>query len=225
MERPKIILDVDTGTDDAVALIMALTGNEADVLGITSVNGNLELKLTTDNTLRVVELCGKGEEVPVYAGCEYPLVATLDPFSPQSRRPLPKREGMDAGRFSVHKDHLPLPETSLRPNMGHAVAWMMNRLMELPEKSVDIVALGPLTNIAMALRLKPELAQRISRIILMGGGDMMANESAAAEFNIWADPEAAEIVLQSGADIAIIPLDATHQALISEAEADRLEAI
>lgn len=224
MTKPKIIMDVDTGTDDAVALTLAMLGGEVDLLGVTTVNGNLELKLTTDNTLRVVDFCGKGEEIKVYSGCEYPLVSTLSPTSAQSLRPIPKREGVKVP-FIMHADHLPLPETSLKAQEKRAVVWLIETVMASQPGTVTIVALGPLTNIAAAMRAEPAFASRLQEIVLMGGGDRIGNASAAAEFNIWADPEAAEIVLQSGCKISLIPLDATHEAEVSAAQAAEIEAI
>ena len=225
MTKPKLILDVDTGSDDAVALALAMLGGEAELLGITTVNGNLELKLTTDNTLRVVDLCGMGDRVPVYPGCEYPLVSTLNPRSAQSMRPIPKREGTSAGKFGMHSDHLPLPATDLAPQKQAASVWMIETVMAAQPQTITLVALGPLTNVAAAMRVQPQFAQRLQRIVLMGGADETGNETAAAEFNIWADPEAAEIVLQSGVPIAMIPLDATHQAFLSAEQAEQIDAI
>lgn len=224
MTKPKIIMDVDTGTDDAVALTLAMLGGEVELLGITTVNGNLELKLTTDNTLRVVDYCGKGSEVKVYSGCEYPLVSTLSPTSPQSLHPIPKREGMKVA-FAMHSDHLPLPETNLRAQPKSAVLYLVETVMAAEPGTISIVALGPLTNIATAMRAEPSFASRLKEIVLMGGGDQVCNESAAAEFNIWTDPEAAEIILQSGCKLSIIPLDATHEAEITATEADEIAAI
>ena len=225
MTKPKLILDVDTGSDDAVALALAMLGGEAELLGITTVNGNLELKLTTDNTLRVVDLCGMGDRVPVYPGCAYPLVSTLNPHSAQSLRPIPKREGSGTGQFGMHSDHLPLPATALAPQKTSAVVWMIETVMAASPGTITIVALGPLTNLATAMRAQPGFAERLQRIVLMGGGDATGNETAAAEFNIWTDPEAAEILLQSGVPITMIPLDATHQAFLSAAQAEEIEVI
>ena len=224
MTKPKIIMDVDTATDDAVALTLAMLGGEVELLGVTTVNGNLELKLTTDNTLRVVDYCGKGDQVKVYSGCEYPLVSTLSPTSAQSLHPIPKREGTKMA-FAMHGDHLPLPETNLKPQAKGAVLWLIETIMAAEPGSISIVALGPLTNIATAMRAEPSFASRLKEIVLMGGGDRVCNASPAAEFNIWTDPEAAEIVLQSGCKLSIIPLDATHEAEISASEADELAAI
>ena len=224
MSKRKIIMDVDTGTDDAVALVMAILGGEAELLGITTVNGNLELKLTTDNTLRVVECCRPYGLVPVYSGCEFPLVSTLSPYSAQSRHPLPKREGT-VKKFAMHGDHLPLPETDLKKEDKNAVVWLIETVMASEPGSISLVALAPLTNIATAMRAEPAFEGHLREIVLMGGGARICNESAAAEFNIWADPEAAEIVMQSGCKLSVIPLDATHSASITAEQAGKLRAL
>ena len=224
MAKRKIIMDVDTGTDDAVALVLAILGGEVELLGVTTVNGNLELKLTTDNTLRVVECCRSYGLVPVYSGCEYPLVSTLSPYSAQSLSPIPKREGT-VKKFAMHRDHLPLPETTLKKQDKSAVVWLIETVMASEPGSISLVALAPLTNIAAAMRAEPAFAGRLGEIVLMGGGDRIGNASAAAEFNIWTDPEAAEIVMQSGCKISMIPLDATHSAAITAEQAEALRAI
>ncbi|MBR2553010.1 MAG: nucleoside hydrolase, partial [Erysipelotrichaceae bacterium] len=114
MEKEKIVLDVDTGSDDAIAIVCALLSEELEVLGITTVGGNVELKNTTDNTLRVVECCGKGGEVSVYMGSELPLVSTLVPWGIQGLT-LPRKEERFNEKVRVHPQHLPLPETKLQP--------------------------------------------------------------------------------------------------------------
>ncbi len=224
MAKRKIIMDVDTGTDDAVALVLAILGGEVELLGVTTVNGNLELKLTTDNTLRVVECCRSYGLVPVYSGCEYPLVSTLSPYSAQSRSPIPKREGT-VKEFAMHRDHLPLPETTLKKQDENAVVWLIETVMASEPGSISLVALAPLTNIAAAMRAEPAFAGRLGEIVLMGGGDRIGNATAAAEFNIWTDPEAAEIVMQSGCKLSVIPLDATHSATITAEQAEKLRAL
>lgn len=222
--KKKIILDVDTGTDDAIAIMLAILGEEVDLLGITTVNGNLELQLTTDNTLRVVEHCQAAQKVKVFSGCEYPLVSTLSPRSAQSLRPLPKRAGVKVP-YAIHADHLPLPQTSLKKDVKNAIVWLIETVMASEPHTISLVAVGPLTNVATAMRAEPAFASRLKEIVIMGGGDRLSNASSAAEFNIWADPEAAEIVLQSGCKLTIIPLDATHDAEISEADLKKLKAI
>ena len=225
MVKEKIIMDVDTGTDDAVALVMALLGEEYELLGISAVNGNVELRCTADNSQRVVECCGKEESVKVYAGADMPLVCTLDPQSAQARYPLPIRESYGEVDNMMHGFHLPLPEAKHPYEKRSSIFWMAETLLQAGEKEISLVPTGPLTNIALLLRTVPEVIPHIKRVVLMGGGHFIANASSAAEFNIWADPEAAEILLQSGLDITFVPLDATHQALISAEEAEEIAAI
>ena len=224
MAKRKIIMDVDTGTDDAVALVLAILGGEVELLGVTTVNGNLELKLTTDNTLRVVECCKPYGQVPVYSGCEYPLVSTLSPYSAQSRHPIPKREGTSK-KFAMHRDHLPLPETTLKKQDKNAVVWLIETVMASEPGSISLVALAPLTNIAAAMRAEPAFASRLGEIALMGGGDRIGNASAAAEFNILVDPEAAELVFRSGVPITMAGLDVTEKALIFPEDFERIRAL
>ena len=236
MEREKIILDVDTGSDDAIAVILALLCDEFDVLGICAVGGNLDISLTTDNTLRVVDFCGFGGRVPVLRGCSLPLVSTLMPWTPQASgimtacskdmpRPIPRVPGSRPGGREIHSDHLPLPETALQPLEKSAAVWLIDTLMAAEDHSITLICTAPLTNLGVALRADPRIVSKIRRIILMGGGVRLANRTPAAEFNVWADPEAAEIILQSGCDILCVPLDATHAAAISAEQAQQLRAI
>ena len=223
--KTKIIMDVDTGTDDAAALVMAMLCEDFDLLGICSVNGNLEVKLTTDNSLRVVECCDKQGEVKVYKGCEYPLVSTLSPYSAQSRRPIPKREGGTGYKYAIHADHLPLPEATIHEEKESAVVWLINTLLEAEDSEITLIPVGPMTNVAAAMRADPRILPKIKEIVLMGGSLATHNASPVAEFNIWADPEAMEILLQSGCKITLIPLDATHTACITREQADKIAAI
>ena len=219
--KHKIIMDVDTGTDDAVAILMAIASPEIDLLGICSVNGNRNVELTTDNTLRVVDFVGKGDEVKVYKGCALPLVCTLDP----ARRPLiPYGDKYFDGQDN-HGNHLDLPETELKPQEINAVSWLIDTLMK-SDGDISIVALGPLTNIAVAMRAEPRITQKIKELIIMGGALEEGNSGPPqrAEFNFWADPEAAEIVLRSGCKLTIVPLDVTHKTCIKESEADEFLA-
>lgn len=216
----KIIMDVDTGTDDAVAILMAIASEKIELLGICTVNGNRNVELTTDNTLRVVDYVGKGGEVKVYKGCALPLVSTLDP----ARRPLiPYGDKYFDGQEN-HGNHLDLPETELKPEEKDAVSFLIETLMK-SDGDISIVAVGPLTNLAVALRAKPEIAGKMKQIIIMGGALTEGNSGPLqrAEFNFWADPEAAEIVLQSGVELTIVPLDVTHKTCIKEREADAFE--
>ncbi len=232
----KVILDVDTGSDDAIALAAALLNREQfDVLGICTVNGNVEVSLVTDNTLRVVSLCDR-EDVGVYRGADLPIKSTLTPWTPQytgirclntreKPKPNPRRAGTRTGYDETHPEHLPIPETDLRERSECAVSFYLKTLLAAEDHSVTLVPVGPLTNIALAMRADPRICKKIRRIICMGGGHYIHMTSAAAEFNIWVDPEAAEIVLQSGCDILFVSLDATNEAYMNVEEAKEIRKI
>ena len=216
----KVILDVDTGPDDAVAIIAALLAPELEVVGICSVNGNREVALTTDNTLRVKALMGA--DVPVYRGCEYPLVATLAP----GRRPgIPRREGQIRPTGSrIQGDHLPVPATDLTEEPEPAVTWLVDTLLRAEEK-ITLIPVGPLTNLAVALRAAPRIAEHIEEVVLMGGGHRVQNTTPMTEYNVWVDPEAAEIVMQSGCKITWVPLDATHECYLTTEDAAEIRKL
>ena len=212
-DKIKVILDCDTGSDDAVAIMMAILSPKIDLLGVSTVAGNKEIGFTTDNTLRVVDML---RSTPVYRGCATSMVAKL----------LPNRHGDYTGMtgvkadkldekgevISYHHDCLPMPAPVSREQPEHGVWWLIDTLMQ-SEGDITLIPTGPLTNIGMALRLEPRIAEKIRQIIFMGGGFKVFNATAASEFNIWADPEAAQIVLTSGVKtITMVPLDATHQA-------------
>lgn len=207
----KVILDVDTGSDDAVAIIAALLSPRLDVLGICTVAGNKPLPLTTENTLRVVDFMKSS--VPVYKGCALPMVKTLDPY--RNSIPLPEKVYDEEGNeVMMHQDLLPLPKSKSKPQAVNAVTWLIETLTKSSEK-ITLILVGPLTNFAMALRTEPNILKKVDEIIIMGGGHLMTNTSSAAEFNIWFDPEAAQIVLTCGAKITLVPLDATYDASLT----------
>lgn len=214
----KVILDVDTGSDDAVALMLALLSEDIDVVGITVVNGNRNVNITTNNTLRVVEYLGFN--TPVYKGCHLPIASTLL----KGRRENVPYCGPENAEEDVHGDYLPLPEPKMKAQAEHAVFWLVNTLMNT-EEPLTLICVGPLTNLAMALRLEPQIAEHIDEIIIMGGGYLVNNITSGAEFNFWIDPEAAKIVLDSGAPIRLVPLDATHAAYISLEESNQIKEI
>lgn len=214
----RVILDVDTGTDDAIAIMAAVLSPDLEVLGICSVNGNRGLEFTTENTLRVVEYLGA--DVPVYKGCSLPMVSTLPPW----RRPYLPFAGQENPEENVHGDYLDLPEATIKPQKEHAVFWLIQTLME-SEGDISLIPVGPLTNIAMAMRIEPAICQKIRHIYIMGGGCRENNVTPGAEFNFWIDPEAAKIVMDSGCEITMVPLDATHAAAISTKDADDLKLI
>lgn len=205
-----ILIDTDPGQDDAVAILLALASPELELLGITTVAGNVPLALTTRNARTVLELAGR-RDIPVCAGCDRPLARTL-----RTAEHVHGKTGLDG---------IALPEPTLPPDARHAVDFIVQTLMERAPRTVTLCPLGPLTNIASALRREPALAARIRAIVLMGGGfSEGGNITPAAEFNIHVDPEAAEIVFRSGVPITVLPLDCTHQALTSRARIAAIRA-
>lgn len=222
MEKKKIILDVDTGSDDAIAIAAALLCQDLEVLGICTVGGNVEVKNTTNNTLRVVECCGK--DVHVYKGAALPLVSTLQPWSLQAAE-LPRTEGTKDQEIAVHTDHLPLPPTKLKEQQKSACVWLIETLLDSPDGSITLVPVGPMTNIALAMRADERIIPKIKEIVMMGGTHNTYPPTQAAEFNVWCDPEALEIVLQSGVKVTMVSLDATSHACLNEEQAAMIRDI
>ena len=204
----QIIIDTDPGQDDAVAILLALASpEELNVLGIVAVAGNVGLHHNANNALKIVELAGK--TVPVYAGCSRPM-----------RRQLVTAEHVH-GETGLNGPDLPEPKLPLQQQ--HGVDYIIDTLMAAPAKTITLCTLGPLTNIAMALVKQPAIAERIAEIVMMGGAYFeVGNITPAAEFNIYVDPDAADIVLRSGVPITMLPLDVTHQV---QSTPDRLKAI
>ena len=208
MAPRKIIIDTDPGQDDAVAILLALASpDEIEVLGITAVAGNVPLTLTERNARIVCELAGR-PDMAVFAGCDAPL-----------KRPLVTAEHVH-GKTGLDGPALAEPEMPLQAT--HAVDFIVETLRAEPAGSVTLCPLGPLTNIAEALARAPDIAPRIGGIVLMGGAYFeVGNITPAAEFNIYVDPEAAEIVFRSGVPLTVMPLDVTHKALTTR---PRIEA-
>ena len=205
----KIILDVDTGTDDAVALMTAALSPDIDLVGATTVNGNTGLDSTTENTLRVFEWIGM-PQVPVHRGMSRPMARSqMQQLNPASR---------------IHGDLLDLPPSTIAAQPGHAVDWLIDTPLA-SDGDITLVPVGPLTNIAMAIVKEPAILAKIPEIVLMGGAHDHGNSTPSAEFNIWLDPEAARIVVNCGRPIRMVPLDATHRALVSAEDAGRLRAL
>ncbi|SEN06989.1 purine nucleosidase [Pseudorhodobacter antarcticus] len=204
MTPRKIIIDTDPGQDDAVAILLALASPEAlDVLGITAVAGNVPLPLTEKNARIICELAGR-PDMRVFAGCDAPL-----------KRKLVTAEHVH-GKTGLDGPQLPTPTMALQPQ--HGVDFMIETLRSYPPGTVTLCPLGPLTNIATALTRAPDVIDRVQEIVLMGGAYFeVGNITPAAEFNIYVDPEAAEIVFKSGIPITVLPLDVTHKALTSAA--------
>jgi purine nucleosidase len=201
MTRP-IIIDTDPGQDDAVGLLLALASpDELEVLGITTVAGNVPLDLTTSNALAMVELAGR-VEVPVHAGCDRPL-----------RRDLITAEHVHGKRGIDGAD---LPEPTLLPASNDAVGFIIETVRAGP--GITLCTFGPLTNVATAFRSAPDIVENVEQIVLMGGGFWEGgNTTPAAEFNIYVDPHAADTVFRCGRPLAMMPLDVTHKALTSPA--------
>ncbi|HWX45999.1 MAG TPA: nucleoside hydrolase [Solirubrobacteraceae bacterium] len=201
-----IVLDCDPGHDDAIALLLALASPEVRLLGVTTVAGNQTLAKTTANAIRVLDHVGR-VDVPVAAGADRPLVRPA-----RAAAEVHGESGLDGPE---------LPPASREPLAEHAIDWIARILREEPEP-VTLVPTGPLTNIALLLARHPELTPRIERVVLMGGAIGLGNVTPAAEFNMWADPEAAQRVLSSGLDVTMVGLDVTHRALMTPAHAQCL---
>ena len=200
MSSIPILLDCDPGHDDAIAILLALASPEVELLGITTVAGNQTLEKTTANAIRILEFVGR-TDVPVAAGADRPLIR-----EPYVAKYVHGESGLDGPD---------LPPARGGPLDEHAVDFLARNVA-----GATLVAVGPLTNVALMLARHPDA--RPDRIVLMGGSIGVGNVTPAAEFNIWADPEAAARVFASGLDITMIGLDVTHQALMTQTDADQL---
>lgn len=204
-----VILDCDPGHDDAIALILALASPELKVLAVTTSAGNQTPNKTLNNALRILTLLGR-DDIPVAAGAPKPLARELiiaDNVHGES--------GLDGPK---------LPDPAFAPVSMTALELMASCLRESPEP-VTLVPTGPLTNIALLLAAHPELKSKIARIVLMGGAAGAGNWTPAAEFNIYVDPEAADMVFKSGIPITMCGLDVTHQAQVMDEDIERVRAI
>ena len=199
----RIIIDTDPGQDDAVAILLALASPEDfDVLGIVAVAGNVPLALTEKNARRIVELAGR-TDVPVHAGCVRPMVRTL-----RTAEHVHGRTGLDG---------YALPEPTISLAEKHGVDFIVDTVMAAGESEITLCTLGPLTNVAMALVKQPAIAGRIAQIVMMGGAYFeVGNITPTAEFNIYVDPQAADVVFKSGIPLTVAPLDLTHRMLTTE---------
>lgn len=207
MSKRKIILDCDPGHDDAVAIMLASKSEKIDLLGITVVSGNQTLEKTVQNTLNVCQYIGLN--VPVYAGCGQPLL----------REPI--HAGFVHGESGL--DGTEFPPLMRKTQPEHAVLFLISKLLSAKEP-VTVVATGPLTNVTMALRLEPKIKEHIEEVLLMGGSMAAGNITPAAEFNMYCDPEAADIVFRSGVKVRMVGLDVTQKAMCTPAIYERIEA-
>ncbi|MEM7253496.1 MAG: nucleoside hydrolase [Pseudomonadota bacterium] len=207
----QIIIDTDPGQDDAIAILLALASSELEVLGITAVAGNVALAIVEANARRICELA-KRTDMPVFAGCPRPLfVNSVDAAHVH-------------GETGLDGCGLPAPTMALRSE--HAVTWLVETLAAAPSKSITLCTLGPLTNIATALNQAPEIAGAVAELVAMGGAvHRGGNITPTAEFNIYADPHAADIVFRSRIPITLMPLDVTHQALVTAERLARFGAL
>ncbi|MBT8155229.1 nucleoside hydrolase [Epibacterium ulvae] len=212
MSRRKIIIDTDPGQDDAVAILLALASpDELDIIGITCVAGNVPLPLTQKNARIVCDVAQK-TDVAIHAGCDAPM-----------RRPLGTAEhvhgktGLDGP--DLFEPTMPLAEL-------HAVDFIIETLRREPAGSVTLCTLGPLTNVATAFERAPDIIPKLRELVMMGGAYFeVGNITPAAEFNIYVDPEAAEIVFKSNVPLVVMPLDVTHKVLATKERVNALRAL
>jgi inosine-uridine nucleoside N-ribohydrolase len=201
-----VILDCDPGHDDALAIMLAVADPAIDLLAVTTVAGNVTLENTTANALRVLDMVGR-PDIPVAAGADRPRVRELSTAASMHG------DGGLAG---------PLPVAPSRPPSSLTAVELIAQVLTEASEPVTLVVTGPQTNAAAALESLPHLRDRIARIVFMGGAVDLGNWTPAAEFNIWVDPEAADVVLGSGLDLTMIGLEVTHQAWLADAHADAL---
>ncbi len=210
VEHPlPLIIDSDPGLDDALAIGLALARPELHVLAVTTVGGNADVRHCTENALRLMHAFGR-DDIPVAEGAATPLVGEV------------VRATEVHGEGGIGTTQLPSTDTSVQPD--GAVALIARLLREHPEP-VAIAPIGPLTNIALLLRIYPELAVRIAHLSIMGGSIGEGNATVSAEFNIYADPEAADVVFRSGVPITMMGLDVTHQALLDRSSSEALRGL
>lgn len=203
--RP-VILDCDPGHDDALAILLAV--RHLQVLGITTVHGNQTIDKVTTNALKVLEVAGR-TDIGVHPGAGRPLLG-----QPVATGEVHGESGLDGPD---------LPEPQVTPRDGHATEFIGRTIAARDD--VTVVATGPLTNLALVLTLRPDLATRIREVSLMGGSLTVGNVTPVAEFNVWADPEAFRVVLRSGIPLRMVGLNLTHQALAGPAEVDRMRTL
>ena len=202
--KPRIVLDCDPGLDDAIAILTA--AHFGDLIGITSVNGNVGIDHTTHNALATAQIAGLN--VDVHRGTARPLIAPT----------------MDAARVhgATGLGDVVLPDLERAVASKDAVAYLCDTARSVDD--LHLVAVGPLTNVALALRRDPDLRRRLASLTIMGGGAHAGNVTPVAEFNVWADPEAAAIVFSEAAPVTMVGLDVTHKVLLGDAEVARMRA-
>lgn len=209
----QLILDVDTGTDDAVALMLAALHPDLELIGATTVNGNVPVDYCTENSLRTFDWIGVS--IPVYEGVAKPI----------ARDDFPVPRGDVQSTSAVHGGYLDVPPARSSKAATGAIEFLIETYRAATEPII-LVPVGPLSNIATALAVEPRLRDWIPELVIMGGAHHHGNVTPRAEFNIWADPEASRAVIGSGiAKITLVPLDATHRALVSLDDCAALRAL
>ena len=204
---PRIILDTDPGIDDALALFLALASPEVQLEAITTVSGNVSVEYTTRNALALLELAGR-TEIPVARGCSSPLLS-----APVEAAEVHGENGLGG---------VILPEPQQQPLEQHAVDVIIEKVLAEPGE-ITLVAVGPLTNLALALRREPRLAQAVREVVIMGGALLVpGNITPCAEFNIYVDPHAAHVVLHAGWPIRLVTLDTTTRTLLTRELVEQL---
>ncbi len=211
MPPHRIILDCDPGQDDAIAILLALASpDEIQILALTTVAGNVPLARTTRNAQQILALAGRAD-ITVHAGCARPIL-----------RPLETAEYVH-GETGLNGAVLPEPTTPVAT--AHAVDVIIETILREPPGTVTLCAIGPLTNVALAIIKEPSIVPRLCQVVLMGGSMELGNVTAAAEFNIHVDPHAARVVFEAGAPIVMMGLDVTHKALVTAERLARIQAI
>jgi len=206
----KLIIDTDPGTDDAVAILVALANfDNKEILGITTVAGNVPVEVGTKNALRILEFTGR-TEIPVYEGCSKPMSREL-----VTAEWVHGTDGLN---------NLDIPTTTLKKQQLSAVDFITKELEESNEK-LTIGVLGPMTNIGTVIKKNPPLVEKIQKIVFMGGSALRGNTTPVAEFNTYVDPEAAKIVLNSGIEIYMLGLDVTHKSITTKPRKEKLKKI
>ena len=212
MKRTALILDCDTGVDDAIALLLAFASpDELDLIAVTTVAGNVGADLTARNSRIIRQIAGR-EDVPVYAGADGPLARP-----PIAASHFHGESGL--GTLEIFEPRVPVAQ-------GHAVNAIIQAVMSRPAGAVAMAVTGPMTNLALALKMEPAIAKRLGRVAVMGGARRAGgNVTASAEYNIYADPHAARIVFDAGLDLTLLGLDCTHQVCANEARTAAIAAI